>query len=289
MHFMRKNRTTYDRGMPRERREPATPVWDGSQGSPCGRRRIRHEPAQTHRPVGSTCGELRNRLPPWHAAGGYPFTLGVASGQPSPNGFVLWTRLAPVPLAPDGLGGISGPASVRWEVAADETMRTVMRSGMTEAHSQWAHSVHIEVMGLEPGRPYWYRFSALGEQSPIGLARTRPAPGAKPASLRFAFASCSNWQLGYFSAYRHMAAENPDLVLFLGDYIYEFTYAGTNANRIVRPHDGPTATDLPGYRNRYALYRTDLDLQALHAAAPCLMTWDDHEVENDYASASSSP
>jgi len=217
------------------------------------------------------------------AVGGYPFTLGVASGQPLPDGFALWTRLAPIPLAADGLGGMSEPVSVGWELAADEGMRNVLRSGTTEAVSRWAHSVHVEVSGLEPGRPYWYRFTALGEQSPIGLARTAPASDAKPPSMRFAFASCSNWQVGYFSAYRHMAAENPELVIFLGDYIYEQTVAGENANKVLRKHDGPTAIDLTGYRNRYALYRTDPDLQALHAAAPCLMTWDDHEVENDYA------
>ena len=157
------------------------------------------------------------------AAGGYPFTLGVASGQPSSDGFVIWTRLAVAPLAPDGLGGMSEPASVRWEVAADDVMRKVVRTGTQEAHGRWGHCVHVEVSGLEPGRPYWYRFIASGEASPVGLARTAPAPGTKLASMRFAFASCSNWQHGYFSAYRHMAAENPDLVIFLGDYIYERT------------------------------------------------------------------
>jgi alkaline phosphatase D len=101
--------------------------------------------------------------------------------------------------------------------------------------------------------------------------------------VRFAFASCANWQHGYFSAYRHMAAENPDLIIFLGDYIYEFTTEGQEADKLARQHDARTAVDLTGYRNRYALYRTDPDLQELHAAAPCLMTWDDHEVENDYA------
>jgi alkaline phosphatase D len=178
---------------------------------------------------------------------------------------------------------MSQPTPVRWEVATDDRMRNVIRMGTAEPDSRWAHSVHIEVAGLEPGRPYWYRFVALGEQSPIGLTRTAPAPDAKLASMRFAFSSCSNWQAGYFSAYRHMAAENPDLVIFLGDYIYEYTATGARADRAVRKHDGPTAVDLAGYRNRYALYRTDPDLQALHAAAPCLMTWDDHEVENDYA------
>ncbi len=216
-------------------------------------------------------------------ASAYPFTLGVASGQPLPDGFVLWTRVAPIPLAPDGLGGMSSSASVLWEVATDEGMRSVVRSGSTEAHSRFAYSVHVEVFGLEPGRPYWYRFTALGEQSGVGVARTAPLPEGKPGTLRFAFASCANWQHGYFSAYRHMAAENLDLVVFLGDYIYEYTDEGTEADKRPRRHDGRTAVDLTGYRNRYALYRTDADLQALHAAAPCLMTWDDHEVENDYA------
>ena len=178
---------------------------------------------------------------------------------------------------------MSATVPVAWQVAADEAMRTIVRSGTADADGRWAHSVHVEVGGLEPDRPYWYRFTAAGEQSPIGRARTVPAPDAAVDRLRFAFASCSNYQVGYFSAYRHMADENLDLVVFLGDYIYEYTYAGANTDRLVRKHDGPTATDLAGYRNRYALYRTDADLQRLHATAPCLMTWDDHEVENDYA------
>jgi alkaline phosphatase D len=218
-----------------------------------------------------------------HAAGGTPFTLGVASGEPAPDGFVLWTRLALNPLASDGQGRMAQPVAVTWEVATDETMRNVVRRGTVDADNRLAHSVHIEVGGLEPDRPYWYRFTALGEQSPIGRARTAPAPDARLDRVRFAFASCSNWQVGYFSAYRHMAEENPDLVLFLGDYIYEFTYGGANVSRVLRPHDGPTAMDLAAYRNRHALYKTDPDLQALHAVAPCLVTWDDHEVENDYA------
>src|SRR5262245_25128362 len=219
------------------------------------------------------------------AGTGYPFTLGVAAGEPSPDGFVLWTRLAPQPLAPDGLGGLSQPAQVSWDVASDAAMRQIVRSGRLETAASLAHSVHIEVSGLDANRPYWYRFTALGAESPIGCARTAPAPSDELAQLRFAFASCSNWQLGYFSAYRHLTEEQPDLVIFLGDYIYESTIpaASVAAARIVRPHDGPTATTLSGYRNRYALYRTDPDLQALHAAAPCLVTWDDHEVDNDYA------
>jgi alkaline phosphatase D len=212
-----------------------------------------------------------------------PFTLGVAAGEPVPDGFVLWTRLAVDPLAADGLGGMRAPVPVSWEVARDQGMREVVRRGTVEAIARSAHCVHVEVRDLEPNRPYWYRFGALGEQSEIGRARTTPAPGDRLDGLRFVFASCSNWQLGYFSAYRHMAEEAPDLVIFLGDYIYEYTLSAGSLGRIVRPPDSPPATNLAGYRNRYALYRTDPDLKALHAAAPSLVTWDDHEVENDYA------
>ena len=159
-----------------------------------------------------------------------------------------------------------------WDVATDDTMRNVVRTGLVEADRRFAYSVHVEVGGLEPGRPYWYRFTALGQQSPIGRTKTAPAPRAEPERMRLAFASCSNWEMGYFSAYRHMAEENPDLVIFLGDYIYEVTYPDALADRIVRKHDGPTATDLASYRNRHALYRTDADLQALHAASPVRVT-----------------
>jgi alkaline phosphatase D len=211
-----------------------------------------------------------------------PFTLGVASGDPVADGFVLWTRLAPQPLAEDG--GLSGTVVVAWEVALDDAMRHVVQRGEVQTDSRLAHSVHVEVTGLEQNRPYWYRFTALGSQSPVGRTRTMPAPGQGLKRLRFVVASCSHYEMGYFAAYRHMAAENPDLVLFLGDYIYENTLTGQRAATLrVRQHSGPEARDLAGYRNRYAQYHTDPDLQALHAAAPCLMTWDDHEVENDYA------
>ena len=157
------------------------------------------------------------------ARGGNPFTLGVAAGDPAPDGFVLWTRLAVEPLAAYGLGGMLGPVAVTWEVASDETMRHVVRTGLVEAAAPSAHSVHVEVGGLESNRPYWYRFTALGARSAIGSARTTPGLADRLDHLRFAFASCSNWQLGYFSAYRHIVEEQPDLVIFLGDYIYEYS------------------------------------------------------------------
>lgn len=214
-----------------------------------------------------------------------PFTLGVASGDPVPDGFVLWTRLAADPLASDGQGGLLAPARVLWEVAEDEAMRHVVRTGQAVADARFAHSVHVEVDGLKPDRPYWYRFTSLGHQSVIGRARTAPAPNARVERLTLGMATCAHWELGYFAAYRHLAAERPDLVLFLGDYIYEYSYRGDRAKgRTVRAHDRQDdVVDLAGYRNRYALYKTDPDLQALHAIAPCLMTWDDHEVQNDYS------
>ncbi len=216
------------------------------------------------------------------AAGG-PFTLGVASGSPSADGFVIWTRLAPQPMAADGSGGMSGAADVDWEVAGDETMAGIISRGRVFATDDMAHSVHVEVAGLKPDRPYWYRFTALGVQSPIGRARTAPAAGAQLTSLKLAFASCAHWEAGWFSAYRHMAAENPDLTVFLGDYIYEYSYAASRTD-LVRRHDrADECRTLAAYRNRYALQKSDPDLQALHAAAPCIATWDDHEVQNDYA------
>lgn len=217
------------------------------------------------------------------AGGAYLFPLGVASGDPEPDGFVIWTRLAANPLAPDGLGGLSAPTEVHWEVSADETFRRIAAAGRTMASSLSAHSVNIEVTGLRPGRPYWYRFTAQGQQSPTGLSRTAPAYTARPERLRLAVASCSHWERGYFSAYGHMADEQPDLTLFLGDYIYEYQLGPDRADQTVRPYGLEEATSLAGYRNRYALHRTDTHLQRLHACAPCLAVWDDHEIHDDYS------
>ena len=209
-----------------------------------------------------------------------PFSLGVASGYPGPDGIVLWTRLAPEPLAPDGGGGMSDqPVAVAWEIAEDPGFARVARSGQIHAEPTWAHSVHVEVGGLRPGRDYWYRFRADGLVSPIGHARTAPARGATPARLRFAHASCQHYEQGWFVAHRHMAAEDLDLVAFVGDYIYESSW-GTEH---VRKHGTGEPVSLAGYRVRHALYRGDRDLQACHAAHPWIVTWDDHEVDNDYA------
>lgn len=204
---------------------------------------------------------------------GYPFTLGVASGDPTPDGFVLWTRLLPPAPFDDA------SVEVRWEVARDEHFSDIVRRGTVEARADEAHSVHVEPRGLAPDRWYWYRFVAGGEASPVGRTRTAPAPGTLPAKLRFAFAACQQYEQGYYAAHRDIAERGPDLVAFLGDYIYEASWGRER----VRNHGAPEATTLAEYRARYALYKSDEDLQAAHAAAPWIATWDDHEVVDDYA------
>ena len=211
----------------------------------------------------------------------YPFTLGVASGDPLPDGFVIWTRLAPLFNAADGRGGLSRSVPLRWRVASDAAMTRIVKQGEVLATPRFAHAVHVEVAGLAADRPYWYQFEGLGAQSPVGQSRTMP-PLQAMASARLGFVSCSHWERGYFSAYRHLAAEQPDLVFFLGDYIYDSSYAA-DSGKVFRSHGSGNAQSLSDYRNRYALYKTDPDLQALHAAAPSVVTWDDHEVQNDYA------
>jgi alkaline phosphatase D len=219
---------------------------------------------------------------------GDPFSLGVAAGSPSSDGFVLWTRLAPQPLAadPERPGGISGGSSgnavpVGYEIATDPGMTHVMQEGTGTAEPEFAYSVHVEAKGLQAGRSYWYRFTSGEAQSPIGRAITLPSAGTTPERLRFGFVSCSNYELGYFSAYRHLADEQPDLVLFLGDYIYESI--NKSPDKVRHHSDGVEAATLPAYRNRYTQYRLDPDLQRLHREVPSLLTWDDHEVQNDYA------
>lgn len=207
----------------------------------------------------------------------YPFTLGVASGSPLPTAVVIWTRLAPKPLHGGGLG--SRAFRVAWEVAHDERFRRVARRGHVDAVPARGHSVHVDVRGLEPARWYFYRFRVGDTTSPIGRTRTAPAAGASPEHLRYGFASCQHFEHGYFAAYRHLQAEAVDLTVFLGDYIYE---RPGRPGRVRRHTDGAART-LTQYRNRHAQYKTDPDLQRLHAAVPWLVTWDDHEVTNDYA------
>src|SRR5262245_3705315 len=201
-----------------------------------------------------------------------PFDLGIASGEPLPGSVVLWTRLSSVANA-------TAPVPADWEVAHDEQFTRMARRGSTLATPELGHSVHVEVAGLDPDRAYFYRFRTGGEASAVGRTRTAPAENARRAQLRFAFASCQHFEQGYFTAYRHMAAEELDFIVHLGDYIYE----GGPAQGRPRQHDGPEIVTLADYRRRYALYRSDRDLRAAHAAAPWIVIWDDHEVKNNYA------
>ncbi|TXK40371.1 alkaline phosphatase [Nonomuraea sp. C10] len=236
-------------------------------------------PAAAHADPGTTRA-LASRGP--HAD---PFTLGVACGDPGSDGFVLWTRLAPQPLAEDGLGGMPArPVQVRWQVYADERCRRLVRSGVAVAAPEWGHSVHVELDGLSAGRDYWYRFRAGPYVSPVGRARTAPHPHSYGGPLAMAFVSCSQYEHGYFTAYRRLAEEHPDLILHLGDYQYEYarnSYEAPGGN--VRDHEGPETETLADYRLRHAQYKTDPDLRAAHAAAPWLVVWDDHEVDNNWA------
>lgn len=208
---------------------------------------------------------------------GYPFRLGVASGDPTPDGCVLWTRLAPDPIAGGGMAAQDVP--VDWQVAADEGFGSVVAAGEASAPQALAHSVHVEVTGLQPHRWYFYRFRAGGEISPVGRFRTTPAASTMAAQLRFAFASCQHYETGYYTAYEHMVREDLDLVAHLGDYIYE----GPGIEGRVRKHTGDEIVTKDDYRNRYALYRSDPYLQQAHAAFPWVVTWDDHEFDNNYA------
>ncbi|RAO00241.1 Alkaline phosphatase [Micromonospora saelicesensis] len=214
------------------------------------------------------------------AAVPYPFKLGVASGDPAPDSVVLWTRLAPSPLNADGQGGMANAdVTVEWQVSTTDRFTSLVASGSVVARYADAHSVHAIAGGLAADSDYYYRFRAQGQISPVGRTRTAPAPSAFGRDLVMAFASCAHYEAGYYTAYRRMAEDNPGLILHLGDYIYE----GGVGSSTVRQHVGAEIVSLADYRRRYALYKSDPDLQAAHAAAPWLVVPDDHEVENNYA------
>lgn len=207
-----------------------------------------------------------------------PFQLGVASGDPTADGMVLWTRLAPQPLEP-GFGMDPTPVSVDWEIADDARFTKIRQSGTAVATPQLGHSVHVEVAGLPTDRWYFYRFRVGGAESPVGRTRTMPAVDSLPQKLRFAFASCQHYETGYYTAYQHMAEQDIDLVFHLGDYIYE----GKGVDKRVRKHLGKEIRSLNDYRIRHAQYRSDPLLQAMHTKCPWVVTWDDHECDNNYA------
>lgn len=208
---------------------------------------------------------------------GHPFTLGVASGYPTTDGMTLWTRLAPLPLEPDGGIDRDEVLPVTWQVAEDEGFARVVAEGQQRAVAERAHSVHVDVRGLRPGRGYFYRFLCGDEVSPVG--RTLTAPDEQATRLRFAIASCQHYEQGYYAAHRHVVEDAPDLMLFLGDYLYESSWG----DDLVRRHVGPEPHALDEYRVHHAQYKADRDLQRAHAAMPWLVTWDDHEADNDYA------
>jgi alkaline phosphatase D len=206
-----------------------------------------------------------------------PFALGVACGDPTPTGFTLWSRLAPRPLEPEG--GMEGQRTiVNWEVADDDAFARVVQRGRVTAAPELAHSIHVDVDGLTPGRWYFYRFRVGDAASPVGRARTAPAAGSL-TPFAFAFVSCQHYEQGLYTAYRHLAHEELDLVAHLGDYIYEY---GAIEGR-PRRHATRECLTLDDYRARYAQYKTDSDLQAAHHRCPWIVTWDDHEVDNNYA------
>ena len=210
---------------------------------------------------------------------GDPFTLGVASGDPLPSAVVLWTRLAPEPLADDGLGGMPGEeVDVTWEVARDEGFTDLVRSGVAVATPDHAHSVHADVDGLDPATDYYYRFTLGEHTSPV--ARTRTLPDGAPDALGLAIVNCQWYETGTYAAYRHLLDEEVDLVLHLGDYIYEFPSSEGAGRTTVPVHAVETLAD---YRLRYASYALDEDLRNAHHRFPFMLTWDDHEVSNNYS------
>lgn len=211
-----------------------------------------------------------------------PFVHGVASGDPLPDAVLLWTRVTPVPNALPGSGkGVA--VTVRWEVALDAAFDPVLRSGEVRTDPRRDHTVKVDATGLEPATSYFYRFSFGTEHSPVGRTRTAPALDSFPDQLRFGVVSCANWQAGYFSSYRHLAARGDlDAIIHLGDYLYEYEpgkYSYGYNNQDIRQHEpAHEILSLRDYRQRHAQYKTDPDLQSLHSAVPFIVTWDDHEV-----------
>lgn len=215
-----------------------------------------------------------------HYAGDPLFTLGVASGDPTANSVVLWTRLAPEPLNGGGMG--RRPVFLDWEIALDPGMARVVRRGRATALARDGHAVRVIARGLPPDSWLYFRFRALGHYSRVGRTRTFPAASGAAGRMRFAVANCQNYQQGFFPAYADMLDQDLDFVLHVGDYIYE-NAATSLPIADGRVHPATEAFSVDDYRNRYALYRLDPDLQEAHAQLPFIVTWDDHEVDNNYA------
>ena len=206
------------------------------------------------------------------------FTHGVASGDPLADRVILWTRLIPG-------SGEHGTINCQWQVAKDRAFKQIVSIGMTSTNSERDYTVKIDAAGLNPNSGYFYRFLSDGQlASPIG--RTRTLPEGNIDQIRLGITSCSNYPQGYFNVYRHMAETDIDLVLHLGDYIYEYA-EGVYSNKVATDELGrkvePTneILSLEDYRMRYGLYRTDKDLQLVHGRHPFICVWDDHELAND--------
>ncbi|MDH6465497.1 alkaline phosphatase D [Micromonospora sp. A200] len=217
-----------------------------------------------------------------HAAGDV-FLHGVASGDPLPDGILLWTRITPTLDATPG-SGVGPDVEVTWQVATDPDFVTVTAQGQLTTGTTRDHTVKVAVSGLAPATTYWYRFGYAGGWSPTGRTMTAPPTDAAIDRLRMGVVSCSNWEAGYFAAYRRLADRGDlNLVVHLGDYLYEygtgqFDAGGTVVRKVEPAHEALTLAD---YRIRHGLYKSDPDLVALHAALPWVITWDDHEVAND--------
>lgn len=234
---------------------------DGSEGSGEG--------------VAQPASSTSTTLAPTPSFAASPFVLGVASGDPLPSGVILWTRLVADELTDDDI-------VVSWELSTEPDFAEIVSSGETIAVAALGHSVHHDATGLDPATEYWYRFRVGDHESSVGRTKTAPDQAATPGEVRFAHASCQRYQSGFFTAHRHLAEEQVDFVVWLGDYIYE-NAGNPDDTESPRTYDGPETVTLEEYRDRYALYRLDEDLQACHASAPWIVTWDDHEVDNNYA------
>lgn len=225
---------------------------------------------------GQLLGASRGRAGGTHSLPADPFRLGVASGDPLPDGVVLWTRLAADPSSPEPMPPVEVP--VRWEIATDERFRRVVRSGERTTGPDLGHSVHVDARGLDAGRDYFYRFRVGDYMSTTGRTRTAPEPGRRLNRIAFGVTSCQAYQAGYYTGYEQMSRDDLAFVVFAGDYIYEL------ASGSVRAHGLPPSDTLEQFRRHYAAHHADAQLQVAHAAAPWIVTWDDHEVEDNYAS-----
>lgn len=278
------NRPGYDRLRDRrtlrfDRREFLTYIGATLAATACGDTAGPDEPARGYPSIDADPDVPSTPAPAAPDVPDNPFQLGVACGDPLPDGFMLWTRLAPKPVEGGAMPDRRVP--IIWEIARDPQFDDLAGRNWVYARPELAHSVHVDVRGLPSDRWYWYRFR-VGDQwtSPTGRARTFPAPDARPDQLRIATASCQNYIDGYYTAHEHLAREQIDAVVFLGDYIYEY---GRGGDDTVRNHRGPRLRTLEQFRQRYGLYKSDPNLRAAHENCPWILTWDDHEVQNNYA------